>query len=58
MGFVKWVERADFFESLALNTNTITQDAVYVVSDTRFLLFCPVTLIWVRLATNLPSPSP
>jgi len=32
-GFLEWVERADFYESLALNAVIITQGAGYVVSD-------------------------
>jgi len=32
-GFLGWVERADFYESLALNTVIIPQDAGNAVSD-------------------------
>jgi len=32
-GFLGWVERTDFYESLALNTVIIPQDAGSAVSD-------------------------
>ena len=33
-GFLEWVERAGFYEPLALNTRTVPQGAGYAVSDT------------------------
>ena len=57
MGFWSGVERADFYESLALNPVIIVQDTCSLSSSTGLVLLCAQALTCVCTATNLLSRS-